>query len=108
MEPHGAAWSRPIRLNHLIVNGLCDPPASRCENGAGSSNGPNRTPTPAQNAGIPGVPATGGAESGAVSTTGTRLDPDLARLIRAWGTLPAATRRAILEKLDTSNTEASP
>jgi hypothetical protein len=42
-----------------------------------------------------GSPKTGGAESGAVA-----VDPALARVVAAWPTLSAATRRAILKLID--------
>jgi hypothetical protein len=37
-----------------------------------------------------------GAESGAVGAQNTPIDPDLAEVIRAWPTLPEATRAGIL------------
>lgn len=41
-----------------------------------------------------------GAESGALSPDSVPTDPDLARLIRAWGTLPRAVRRDIIARID--------
>src|SRR5262245_25833574 len=67
----------------------------------GSNNPPN-------SAGNNGVSQTGGAESGAVAVNSAGptdaeksslvapVDPDLARLVVAWPTLPEAIRRGIL------------
>ena len=41
-------------------------------------------------------PSSGAAKSGAVSAASAPSDPDLARLIDAWPTLPGPVRRAVL------------
>jgi hypothetical protein len=41
-------------------------------------------------------PSFGAAKSGAVSAASAPSDPDLARLIDAWPTLPGPLRRAVL------------
>lgn len=41
----------------------------------------------------------GGAESGAVSSKTAPIDPDLARIIDAWPTLPETTRVAIVRAI---------
>ena len=44
----------------------------------------------------------GGAESGAVENHTAPADPDLAKVIEVWPTLPAAIKRAILAMIDAS------
>ncbi len=41
----------------------------------------------------------GGAESGALSTDCTSIDPDLQRIIDAWDSLPEHLKRAMLAML---------
>jgi hypothetical protein len=44
-----------------------------------------------------------GAESGAVSSKSGGIDPDLQRIIAAWGKLPQPIRAAILTMLNNPN-----
>jgi hypothetical protein len=51
---------------------------------------------PAKSSGNQGVTLQGGAKSGALSGDSASIDPDLAEVIRAWPTLPEATRRQVV------------
>jgi hypothetical protein len=51
---------------------------------------------PSKNTGNSTVDPQGGAESGALGVRGRPIDPELAAVVDAWPTLPAATRSAIL------------
>ena len=83
------------------VSGGIQPENERAENEGMGWVGFEHTAKPSGNA---GVPETGGAESGAVDAPKpssepaepTHVDRDLARLVAAWPTLPAAMRAGIL------------
>jgi len=62
-------------------------------------SGEDRNRTYPENTGNSSLSAEGGANSGAVADL-TSLPPDLARIVAAWPTLPAAIQRAILALLD--------
>jgi hypothetical protein len=49
-----------------------------------------------------GQPAAGGAKSGAASPDRSPADPDLARLVDAWPTLPPPIRAAVLALVETA------
>jgi hypothetical protein len=49
-----------------------------------------------------GQAAAGGAESGAVSSDSSSIDPDLARIVATWPTLSESIRRAVLALVATA------
>ncbi|RIK78821.1 MAG: hypothetical protein DCC68_14290 [Planctomycetota bacterium] len=62
--------------------------------------------TTAKNAGETGVPIESGAESGALGARTAQFDPDLAAVVDAWPTLPAAIRAGILAMIGTADRDA--
>ena len=68
----------------------------------GESNPRAESTKPRDNSGIASKANQGGAESGAVDTEKAPIDPDLARLIDAWPTLPKVIKAGIVALVNTA------
>jgi hypothetical protein len=74
--------------------------------GAGAAGSAEVTPTGSEHGpdfkGKPQKVVEGGAKSGAVSADFSPIDPDLARIVATWPTLPESIRRAMLALVETA------